>query len=55
MYDVDPFIIKTLRELEERMTKEKLQSELAVIETNKHLEGEKRKTDFLARKKGKKA
>jgi hypothetical protein len=53
VYDIDPFIVKTLRELEERTTKERLQHDLAMIETNKHLEEEKRKEDFLVRKKGK--
>jgi hypothetical protein len=54
MYDIDPFIIKTLRELEEKLTKERMQHELLMIETNKHFENEKRKEDFLAKKKGKK-
>ena len=54
MYDMDPFIIKTLRDLEEMILKEKLQNDLVMIETNKQIEDEKKKADFLEKKKGKK-
>ena len=53
VYDIDPFIVKTLRDLEEAFTKEKLQKDLEAIELNKHQEEEKKKADFLAKRKGK--
>lgn len=44
MYDIDPFIVKTLRELEERLNTEKLQNDLILIENNKQaLEVEKKR------------
>lgn len=54
MYDIDPFIVKTLREMEEMLLKEKMQNDLILIETNKKIEEEKKKSDLLNQKKGKK-
>lgn len=53
VYDIDPFIIKTLREMEERVTKQKIQAELETIEKNKKEEEEKQKDLVKMRKKGK--
>lgn len=51
-YDIDPYVVKTLRELEERHSKEKLQQELVMISANKNFEEEKRRTNVLSKKKG---
>lgn len=51
-YDIDPFVVKTLREMEERLTKEKLQNDLVTIDLNRKLEEEKRKGTFVGKKNG---
>lgn len=52
-YDIDPFVVKTLREMEERITKQKIQADLEAIDSNRKIEEEKKKEDFLNKRKSK--
>lgn len=51
IHAIDPFIIKTLRDLEEKLLKEKLSKELVEIENNKIIEEQQKKADLVIKKK----